>query len=311
MAKYLVTGGAGFIGSNLVKELLRRGYQVRVIDNLSTGNIKNIESFLNEIEFIEGDLADMEMAKKAVQGVDFILHQAAIPSVQRSIKDPLNSHNSNVNGTLNVLLAAKEANIKKVVYASSSSIYGDNPKLPKEENFSINPFSFYALQKYAGERYCQLFSRLYNLSTVSLRYFNIFGPNQDPDSEYSAVIPKFIKLMSQGKSPIIYGDGEQTRDFTYIDNAVEANILAMESDVSGEVINVACGERISLNQLVEMINKHLGKNLQPVYQEERPGDIKHSLADISKAKKLINYKPMVKFEDGLKKLINYYGGIAK
>ncbi|MBI4692192.1 MAG: SDR family oxidoreductase [Candidatus Terrybacteria bacterium] len=307
----LITGGAGFIGSNLIKELLGRGYQVCVIDNLSTGNIKNIEPFLNKIEFIEGDLIDLETVKNAVKGVDYILHQAAIPSVAHSIKNPLDSHNSNLNATLNVLLAAKENNVKKVIYASSSSIYGGSPELPKEENFPPNPLSFYALTKYAGEKYCQLFSKLCGLPTISLRYFNIFGPNQDPDSEYSAVIPKFIKLMLQGKQPVIYGDGEQTRDFTYIDNTVEANILAMESDISGEVINIACGEMISLNQLVEIINKYLGKNIKPIYQDERAGDVKHSLADISKAKKLLGYKPIVMIEEGLKKLIDHYERIKK
>jgi len=313
MAKCLVTGGAGFIGSNLIKELLRRDYQVRVVDNLSTGKVENIKPFLDKIEFIQEDLTDIEVTKKAVQDMDFVFHQAAISSVPYSIKNPLNSHNSNLNATLNVLLAAKENNVKKVIYASSSSIYGDNPKLPKKENFSPNLLSFYALTKYAGEKYCQLFSKLYGLPTISLRYFNIFGPNQDLDSEYSAVIPKFIKLILQGKQPIIYGDGEQTRDFTYIDNVVEANILSMKSDVSGEVINIGCGERISLNQLIELINKYLGKNIKPIYQKERVGDVKHSLADISKAQKLLCYRPSIKIEDGLKKLIDYYGygGIKK
>jgi len=302
----LITGGAGFIGANLVKECLNRGYKVRVVDNLSTGNVKNIELFLNDIEFIKADLTDLETAKKAVRGVDFISHQAAIPSVSRSIKDPLSSHNSNTTATLNVLLAAKEYGIKKMVYASSSSVYGDSPTLPKKEDFSLNPISFYGLTKYAGEKYCELFYKLYGLPTISLRYFNVFGPKQNPDSEYAAVIPKFIKLISRDEAPVIFGGGETTRDFTYVDNVVGANLLAIESDVCGETINIACGERISLNQLVSLINKYTGKNLKPIYQSERTGDIKHSLADISKAKKLLGYKPLVKAEEGIKKLIAHY-----
>lgn len=302
----LVTGGAGFIGSNLVKEFLERGYNVRVIDNFSTGSLEKVKPFLDKVEFIEGDLTDFGIAKKAANGADFILHQAAIPSVARSIKAPLLSHDSNITATLNILLAAKENNVKKFVYASSSSIYGNSPTLPKKEDMAPNPLSFYGLAKYTSEKYCELFYRLYGLPIISLRYFNVFGENQDHDSEYSAVIPKFIKAIMAGERPIVFGDGEQTRDFTYVDNVVKANILALESDVKGENINIACGERISLNQLISIINEILNKNIEPFYREERKGDIKHSLADISKAKNLLGYESAVNFREGLEKLVKFY-----
>lgn len=305
-AKVLITGGAGFIGSNLAAECLRRGCVVRVVDNLSTGNLDNLAQIKEKIDFLEGDLSDINKARKAASGMDYIFHLAAIPSVPRSIKDPLSSHNSNLNATLNILLAAKENSVKKLVYSSSSSAYGDSPTLPKKESHNINPISFYALQKYGGERYCQLFSALYGLPTVSLRYFNVFGPHQDFNSEYGAVIPKFVKSIYSDERPVIFGDGETTRDFTYIDNVVSANILAAECEASGEVINIACGERISLNRLAGWINKILDKSIEPIYQPEREGDIKHSLADISKAKEILGYAPKIDMEGGLKNFINWY-----
>lgn len=300
--KYLITGGAGFIGSNIVKKLLKLGESVRIVDNLSTGRRENIEEFLNNpsFEFIEGDLTDLDVCKKSVKGIDFILHEAALPSVPRSIKDPIASNNACVAATLNLLVSARDEGIKKFVYASSSSIYGDNPDLPKKEDFPIRPISPYALAKYAGERYCQIFWRIYGLPTVCLRYFNVFGPKQDPVSQYSAVIPKFIRCFLNDENPVIYGDGEQSRDFTFVENVVDANILAancVEGD--GEVCNIACGGKTSLNQLVEYLNEITGKDIKADYQKERQGDILHSKADISKATKILGYAPKVNFKEGL------------
>lgn len=308
MSKYLVTGGTGFIGSNIVKKLLEFGHFVRVVDNFSTGRKENIQEFLENDRFglIEGDINNLETVRLAIKDIDFILHQAAIPSVARSINDPVATHNANSTGTLNVLLAARDNKVKKVVYVSSSSIYGDSPKLPKEESFFPNPISPYALTKYVGEKYCGLFYKIYGLPTISLRYFNVFEPNQDPNSEYSVAIPKFIKAILNHKAPIIYGDGEQSRDFTYVENVVEANILAVHSRVNGEVINIACGERYSLNQIISLINKILGKNIKPIYQSPRLGDIKHSLTNITKASTLLGYKPIISLMRGLEKTIEYY-----
>jgi len=301
----LVTGGAGFIGSHIAKRLLEKGYKVKVVDNLATGKLKNISDVLNKIKFIKGDLADLKFTKKAIKDVDFICHQAAIPSVARSIEDPLTTHQANINATLNLLWATKESKkIKKFVFASSSSIYGDSPKLPKKEDFPPNPISPYALAKYTSEKYCELFYELYGLPTVSLRYFNVFGPNQDPKSEYSAAIPKFISLMIKNKRPIVYGDGEQTRDFTDVENVVSANLLALKSKANG-VFNIACGKRVSLNQIIALLNKILNKNIKPIYKPKRPGDIKHSLADINKARKLLKYKPKIGIEEGLRKTIDW------
>jgi len=307
LSKYLVTGGAGFIGSNMVKKLLEKGETVRVLDNLSTGKIKNLKPDLDKIEFIEGDFTDLEIAKKAVKGIDYVLHQGAIPSVPRSIDDPIKTNDSNILGTLNLLIASRDSGVKRFVYASSSSAYGDSPIMPKIESMKVAPKSPYAIQKLAAEQYCQIFHQIYGLETVCLRYFNVFGPNQDPESIYSAVIPLFIKRMIKGESPIIYGDGETSRDFTYVDNNIEANLKACGApkECAGEVINIACGDEISLNELVEKINKLLKTNIKPVYEEERKGDIKHSLADISKAEKLLGYKPIVNFDDGLGKTIDY------
>ena len=305
--KVLVTGGAGFIGSNIVKKLLELGYFVRVVDNFSTGKRENIKEFLgnSNFELIEGDISNIETAKKVVKGMDFILHEAAIPSVPRSINNPFASNKSNIDGTLNILIAARDEKTKKLVYAASSSIYGDSLKLPKQENDPINPISPYALTKFAGEKYCQLFSKLYGLPTVCLRYFNVFGPKQDPNSQYSAVIPKFIKSVLKNESPTIYGDGNQSRDFTYVDNVVEGNILASQSKISGEVINIACGGKTSLNDLLKYIDQILGKNIKPVYDKPRLGDVKDSLADISKAEKMLNYKPEIEIKEGLKKTIEW------
>jgi UDP-glucose 4-epimerase len=308
MARYLVTGGAGFIGSHIVEELLKRGEKVRIIDNLSTGKIDNIKDFLSEVEFLEGDLKDINKVREAVEGVDYVLHQAAIPSVPRSIIDPISSNSANVDGTLNLLFAAKEAGVKRVVIASSSSVYGDSQILPKSEEFTPNPISPYAVTKLVKELYARVFYQIYGLETVSLRYFNVFGPRQDPTSQYAAVIPRFITKMLKGESPVIFGDGEQSRDFTYVKNVVEANILASISDKvgHGEVINIACGESITLNQLVNRINEILGTNIRPIYTEPRPGDVRRSLASINRAKELLGYTVKVSFLDGLKETINWY-----
>ncbi|GIV44250.1 MAG: epimerase [Bacteroidia bacterium] len=307
MTRYLVTGGAGFIGSNIVEELLKRGDFVRVLDNFSTGRRSNLEPFKNDIDLIEGDIRSYHVVQKACQGIDFVLHQAALPSVPRSIFDPITSNDVNVNGTLNILHAAKESNVKRVVYASSSSVYGDNPISPKSEDFTPNPKSPYAVSKLTGEYYCKVFYQIYGLETVSLRYFNVFGLRQDPNSQYAAVIPKFLKMIKNGQSPTIHGDGNQSRDFTFVKNNVEANIIACTApNAAGKVFNIACGESFSLNQLVEMLNNLLGKNIQPIYGPERSGDVKHSLADIQKAKEDLNYRPLVMFQEGLKILVDNF-----
>lgn len=308
MAKYLVTGGAGFIGSNIVKKLLENGEKVRVLDNLSTGKIANVKPFLKKIEFIKGDFTDLKIAKKAVKGIDYVLHQGAIPSVPRSVNDPVTTNNANILGTLNMLIASKDEGVKRFIYAASSSAYGDSPTMPKEESTNIAPKSPYAIQKLTGEQYCKSFYSLYGLETVCLRYFNVFGPNQDPESVYSAVIPVFIKKILKGEKPIIYGDGSTSRDFTYVDNNVDANLRACVAPkkCAGEVINIACGYEISLNKLVEKINDILDTKIKPIYKDERKGDVKHSLADISKAKKLLGYKPIINFDKGLEKTIDFY-----
>jgi UDP-glucose 4-epimerase len=305
--KYLVTGGAGFIGSSIVEELLKRGEKVRAIDNFSTGKRENLIPFLDKIEFIEGDIRSYHIVRDAVIGVDVILHQAALPSVPRSIRDPITTNEVNVGGTLNILDAAKDAKVKRVVFASSSSVYGDNPELPKHEGMVLNPLSPYAVSKLAGEKYCNVFSHVYGLHTVALRYFNVFGLRQDPTSQYSAVIPKFISAMNDNSQPLIYGDGEQSRDFTYIANVVRANILAATVDCpAGIAVNCACHGQTTLNELVQKINVILGKNITPLYDKQRPGDIKHSYADIGLISKKLNYKVFVDFNDGLKKTIEWF-----
>ncbi len=304
--KYLVTGGAGFIGSNIVKELLRRKERVRVLDNFATGKRENLIELMDNpnFELIEGDLRSFHIVRNAVKGVDYILHQGALPSVPRSINDPITTNDVNILGTLNILEAAKEFGVKRVVYASSSSVYGNSPALPKVESMPVQPLSPYALSKYAGERYCQIYYKIFGLETVVLRYFNVFGPNQDPTSQYSAVIPKFIKLMKENEPPIIYGDGTQSRDFTYVANVVEANFLACNAHNSaGEVFNIGCGKRYTLLQLVDTINRILGKNIEPVFEKERIGDVKHSLAGIEKAKRILGFSVNCRFEEGLEKLV--------
>ena len=306
--KYLVTGGAGFIGSNLVKKLLEMNEDVRILDNFATGKRENILPYIDNphLTVIEGDLRSFHIVRTAVKGVDYILHQGALPSVPRSINDPITTNDVNILGTLNILEAAKEFGVKRVVCASSSSIYGNSEKLPKVETMPVNPMSPYALTKYAQERYCQIYYNLYGLETVALRYFNVFGPNQDPTSQYSAVIPKFIKLMSEDKEPVIYGDGTQSRDFTYVENVVYANLLASNAEkAAGEVINIACGESYTLLELVKMLNEILGKNIEPRFAPERTGDVKHSLAGIEKAKELLGYEVKVDFKEGLARTIEF------
>jgi len=307
MEKYLVTGGAGFIGSNIAEELVKRGHPVRIIDNFFTGKRENISSFLDKIELIEGDIRDYDVCKRALEGVDFVSHQAALPSVPRSIEDPLLTTEINIKGTLNILLASREAKVKGFVFASSSSVYGDDPNLPKKEGNVGNPLSPYAISKLAGEKYCRVFSQIFGLSTVCLRYFNIFGPRQDPSSQYAAVIPNFINRMLKGESPTIFGDGEQSRDFTYVSNVVEANILASKAQgISGEIFNIAWGEKTTVNSLALNLNEILKEEISPSYDEPRPGDVRHSFADISKAKKMLKYEPLVSFGKGLKETVSWY-----
>ena len=289
-----------------MEELVRRKEKVRVLDNFSTGKRENIAPFLKEIELIEGDIRDSGTVKGAVKGVDYILHQAALPSVPRSITDPITTNEVNVLGTLNILMAAKEAGVKKLVYASSSSVYGDTPNLPKREDTVTSPLSPYALSKLAGEEYSKLFTSLYGLETIVLRYFNVFGPRQDPTSQYAAVIPKFISSMLKGKRPTIYGDGEQSRDFTYVLNVVGANLLATTSKVKGRIFNIACGKKITVNELVKNLNKLMNTDTQPLYTDPRPGDVRHSQADISKAEEALGYKIGVGFEEGLKKTVDWF-----
>ncbi len=303
--KALVTGGAGFIGSHLAEELAKDN-EVIILDNLSTGRMENIKDLVNKsnVKFVKGSMTDLTLLQNIIGDVDYVFHQGAIPSVPRSIEKPSASNDANINGTLNVLMASKEAGVKKVVYASSSSVYGDAPKMPKSEDMIPNPLSPYAVTKIAGEYYCKVFQEVYGLKTVSLRYFNVFGQRQDPTSEYAAVIPKFITSILNNKPPTIYGDGEQSRDFTFVKHVVEANILACESDATG-VFNIACGRRITINKLVDMINEILGKDVEPVYVASRAGDIKHSLADISRAKSF-GYEPKSNFKDGLKETIRWF-----
>jgi UDP-glucose 4-epimerase len=309
MSKVLVTGGAGFIGSNLTEALLKAGHQVRVLDNFSTGKRKNLvfDEAYPFLEMIEGDLCDLTTCRKVMEGIEYVFHQAALPSVQRSVEDPMGSNKANVEGTLNILIAARDAGVRRVIYAASSSAYGDTPTLPKQEGMVSNPLSPYALQKFIGEEYCRLFFHLYGLETVSLRYFNIFGPKQDPNSIYSAVIPRFINAMISNRPPVIYGDGEQSRDFTYIDNVVHANLLAMNVvRTQGEVINVACGRRVSLNQLAKVLQDIIGSHVPPLYEGPRPGDVRHSLADIRRAGEILHYSPKVGIEEGLRRTVEYF-----
>jgi nucleoside-diphosphate-sugar epimerase len=305
MASYLVTGGAGFIGSHLATQLIHRGHTVRVVDNLITGKRRNLDH-LPGVEFVEGDLADISVATRAVERMDYVLHQAAIPSVPRSVKDPISSNRANIDASVNVLVAARDAGVKRLVYAGSSAAYGDTPTLPKREDMPTSPLSPYALQKLVSEQYGQLFTQLYGFETVTIRYFNVFGPRQDPGSPYSGVISLFASALLEGRQPVIYGDGEQTRDFTYVANVVDGVLRAVETPkASGHVINVATGGRISLNALLRAMNKIVGTNLQPIYQEPRAGDVRDSQADITKAKTLLGYTPIVSLEEGLEKTLEW------
>lgn len=305
--KILVTGGAGFIGSHLADEFLTRGYSIRILDNFSTGKIDNIKHILNDIELIEGDVRDIETVTKAVRNVDIIVHKAALPSVPRSIKDPATTNQVNVTGTLNLLLTAVQNNVEKFIFASSSSVYGNSEESVKNEKLAANPLSPYAVTKLTAEHYCRVFSEIYGLPTICFRYFNIFGPRQDPSSQYSAVIPKFIKLMSNNERPIIYGDGTQSRDFTFIKNVIGANILAIENSSDKNLImNCATNLPITINQLVKEINGILGKKIEPIYERERIGDIKHSCAAIELAKKKIGYNPDILFKEGLELTIKEF-----
>lgn len=307
MANYLVTGGAGFIGSNLVKTLLEKGESIRVVDDLSTGKLENIKPFLEKIDFIQKSLTDYETCLKAIDGIDYILHQAAIPSVPRSVDNPIRSNDANVTGTVNLLTAAKEKKIKRVIYAASSSAYGNIEVSPKVETLTPEPRSPYAVSKLAGEYYCRAFYECYGLETVALRYFNVFGPNQDPTSQYSAVIPKFITCILRDQPPPVYGDGTQSRDFTYVENNVTANLLACTAPkAAGEMMNIACGENTNLLELIRMINEILGKDIEPAFQAPRSGDVKHSLADIAKAREILGYETVVPFREGLERTIEWY-----
>ena len=305
----LVTGGAGFIGSHLAEALLREGHEVRVLDNFATGRRQNLDDFGDEIELMEGDIRSYERVHNAVRGCELVFHQAALPSVPRSVQDPLTSTAVNVEGTLNVLLAARDAEVRRVVCASSSSVYGQNPELPKHEALQTLPISPYAVAKLAGEGYCRSFNQVFGLETVSLRYFNVFGPRQDPNSQYSAVIPKFITMLQAGESPLVHGTGEQSRDFTFIENVVHANLAAAANGPGdGSAFNVAYGEQYSLNDLLDMLREELGTDVQAEYGPERPGDVRHSLADISRAREAIGYAPEVSFREGLRRTIQAYSG---
>jgi len=299
--KAVVTGGAGFIGSNLAEELAKeQENEVVVVDNLSTGRRENLQNLKNlkKCLFVEGSVTDLDLLRGVFKGCDFVFHQAAIPSVPRSVKDPLATNNVNTNGTLNVLVAARDCGVKKVVFASSSSVYGDTPELPKREEMTPNPLSPYAVTKLVGEYYCKVFEEVYGLKTVSLRYFNVYGPRQDPHSDYAAVVPKFVKSVSENKPPVIFGDGEQTRDFTFVKDVVRANLLAAKSGATG-VFNIASGRRVSINELAEKIIKIQGKELEPVHSEPREGDVKHSLGDISRAQRGFGFEPRYSLEEGL------------
>jgi UDP-glucose 4-epimerase len=309
MALYLISGVAGFIGSSLAHALLAKGESVRGVDNFATGKRENIADISNRIDFREADLLDLKAMQQACEGIDYVLHQAAIPSVPKSVLDPLGSNRANVDGTVNLLVAARDAKVKRVVYAASSSAYGDTPTLPKHERMTPDPISPYAVAKLASEHYMISFYRCYGLETVALRYFNIFGPRQDPSSQYSGVLAKFIPQMLRGEQPTIFGDGEQSRDFTYIDNAVQANLLACVApaeQAAGQVFNIATGHRVTLNEMVRLLQGLTSYSGQPKYGAERGGDIKHSLADISKAEARLGYKPAVNFEEGLRWTVEWY-----
>ena len=309
MALYLITGGAGFIGSSIGRALLARGDRVRIIDNFSSGRRENFADYARDVELIEADILDPAALRRAVEGVEVIFHEAAIPSVPKSMAEPIENHEANASGTLRVLHAAKQAGVRRVVYAASSAAYGDAPELPKLETMAPAPISPYGVSKLAGEYYCQVFAGAYGLETVCLRYFNVFGPRQDPQSEYAAVIPKFITMALEGKQPRIFGDGTQSRDFCHIENIIEANFKAASGDaraISGRVFNIGCGQAVDLNHVVALIGDILGRKIEPFHAEERAGDIKHSWADISSARTRLGYTASVSFAEGLRRTIDWY-----
>jgi nucleoside-diphosphate-sugar epimerase len=307
MEKFLVTGGAGFIGSNICRRLVAEGCSVRVVDNLLTGKKGNLADIMGKVEFVEADMGDEAVARRVCQGIDVVFHEGALPSVPRSVDEPELTHRHCIDATFTLLMAARDARVKRFVYAASSSAYGDTPTLPKVETMRTDPLSPYAVGKLVGEYYCSVFSKVFGLETISLRYFNVFGPYQDPTSQYAAAIPAFVTSILKDTPPTIYGDGEQTRDFTYIDNVVAANLCAARAKkTNGEVVNIACAEKITVNEIIAMINQILGKNVKPNYVPARTGDIKHSLADITVARQLIDFKPVVLFREGLEKAIAWY-----
>jgi len=304
---YLVTGGAGFIGAHLVRRLVAEGKTVRVVDNLYTGQVVRLNDLMNVIEFVQGDLADQRVSQEAVKDIDCVLHQAAVPSVQRSVQDPVGTNRANITATLNLLENCRRAGVRRLVYAASSSAYGDTDILPKHEDMPANPLSPYALQKFVGEQYCKLYHELYGLETVSLRYFNVFGPGQDPHSEYSAVIPKFINAMLVKKPITVYGDGEQSRDFTYVENVVEANVMALQASAApGNVCNIGCGERVTLNTLIRLLEEIMGVKAEVNYADPKSGDVRHSLADITAARRLLGYAPKVWLKEGLMQTVKAF-----
>ena len=318
MTNFLVTGGAGFIGSNLVLALLNRGDRVRVLDNFSTGRRENIRfpdlpgDLMANLEVLEGDIADLSTCRQATEGIQYVLHQAAIPSVPRSVELPLESNRANIDGTLNLLVAARDAGVKRLIFASSSAIYGNAPGFPRKETIRPEPLSPYAVQKMTAEHYLRVFYELYGLETVSLRYFNVFGPHQNPNSDYAAVIPLFIKAFLTGTQPTVFGDGEQSRDFTYVDNVVHGNLLAAEAgDAPGKTMNLACGGQLTLNQLLGLLKKITGSDVEAVYTDPRPGDVRHSWADITLSEKILNYRTQVPLEEGLRKAVDYFGAVLK
>lgn len=307
MGVSLVTGGGGFIGSHIVRGLLEKGRPVRVLDDFSTGKRSNLAEVASRIELVEGDICDVETVTRAMDGVEVVFHLAARASVPRSVEQPRPAHEINVTGTLNLLIAARDAGVRRFVYSASSSAYGDTPTLPKKIEMKPMPLSPYAVSKLAAEHYCACWSHVYGLQTISLRYFNVFGPRQDPQSQYAAVIPAFVTRMLKGERPVIYGDGEQSRDFCFIDNVVAANMRGAEvPEVNGQVVNVACGERTTLNEIVKDINQLLGTRIEPVYEAARAGDVKHSLADITEARQVLGYEPLVMFPEGLRRSIDWY-----
>jgi len=310
MAKYLVTGGAGFIGSNITDALVEAGEDVRVLDNFYTGKRQNIAHLDGKIELIEGDLRNPDHVKRAVDGIEFVLHQGAVPSVPRSVADPVTAHEVNITGTLNLLLASRHSGVRRIVFASSSSVYGDTPTLPKREDMIPNPLSPYATNKITGEYYMKNFQALFGIQTISLRYFNVFGPRQDPESKYAAVIPIFIQALSRGEQPTIFGDGLQSRDFTFVRNVIDANLKACHAPESatGKVYNIACGQRYTLLELLDCLNRIMGTNIEPILAEPRPGDVKHSQADIAAAKQNLGYDPRPDFIDELKQTVHWFTG---